>query len=84
MDIVFARLIFIAVGIAIFYGLIKLISKMSQGKVKADLFAGVNLFLYFGLLVNLVFSLEESFTLITAGVIGAILAYRKKSSGRWI
>ena len=80
MEVGILRIIFFA----LFIGAAYLISKLSDGKVKADFFAAVNLFLYFALILNIGFSFYMPFTLITAAVILFALYTRKKSADRWI
>ena len=68
MEVGILRIIFFALFIGAAYLILKLISKLSDGKVKADFFAAVNLFLYFAYSHN-GFSFYMPFTLITAAVI---------------
>ena len=84
MEVGILRIIFFALFIGAAYLILKLISKLSDGKVKADFFAAVNLFLYFALILNIGFSFYVPFTLITAAVILFALYTRKKSADRWI
>ena len=61
------------------------ISLLSKGRMQVDLYAAVNVFLYFGLLFNLYFAItEQIFALITVLVIACILGYRKFKTRRWI
>jgi len=84
-SIVILRLLVLGVFILLSYGIIKLISQATKGKVVADSFAAINGFLYFGLIVNLIIVISEPFpSWITLLVITGILIFRKRSSGRWI
>ena len=53
--------------------------------MQVDLYAAVNVFLYFGLLFNLYFAItEQILALITVVVIVCILGFRKFKTKRWI
>jgi hypothetical protein len=85
MEHFLAKAAFIVGGILVGYLLIRLISALSKGRVNADLFSAINVFLYLGLAFNLYFGFtKEKMGYITAGVIVLVLLFRAKKTSRWI
>ena len=85
MEYGFLRILIIGLFILFFYGVVKLISYATKGKIVADGFAALNAFLYFGLIVNLFIVFEEPFpSWMTLLVIIGGLLYRRRTYGRWI
>ena len=79
------RTLIIAASILVAFFVVFVISLLSKGKMQVDLYAAVNVFLYFGLLFNLYFAItEQIFALITVLVIVCILGFRKFKTRRWI
>ena len=79
------RTLIIAASILVAFFVIFVISLLSKGRMQVDLYAAVNVFLYFGLLFNLYFAItEQIFALITVVVIVCILGFRKFKTRRWI
>ena len=79
------RILIIAACILVAFFVVFVISLLSKGRMQVDLYAAVNVFLYFGLLFNLYFAItEQIFALITVVVIVCILGYRKFKTRRWI
>ena len=75
----------IGVCVLVFYLLLKLISVMSGGKIKANFSAAFSIFLFLALFLNLFFALtQEPLGFITVAIIGGILWMRKQTNGRWI
>ncbi len=80
------RLLSFAVIILISFGILKLISYFTKGKVRADFFAAVNVFLYLTLVANFIslFYFQINFIWINILVTITILLLNKRSYGRWI
>lgn len=88
MEHIALRVLFIGVGVLAGYLIIRAIASFSQGKVAADLYAAVNVFLYAVLGFNVYFGLsggkQDVMGLITAGVVVVILLFRVNKTGRWV
>ena len=86
MGIQFLKIILFAGLILFFFGLIKFFSFISKGRIVADWFAAINLFLYFGLIANLlaIYFLDTWMPGITCLVILGGLIYRNKKLNRWL
>ena len=80
------RILFFAVIFLISFGILKLISYHTKGKVRADFFAAVSLFLYIPLVINLIylFYFQIYSVWINILVIITILILNKRFNGRWI
>ena len=79
------RTLIIAASILVAFFVVFVISLLSKGRVQVDLYAAVNVFLYFGLLFNLYFAItEQILALITVVVIVCILGFRRSKTRRWI
>ena len=82
------RTLIIAACILVAFFVVLVISLLSKGRVQVDLYAAVNVFLYFGLLFNLYGALftatEQTLNLITVLVIVCILGFRISKTRRWI
>jgi len=74
-------------GAAIVLGflVVWILSRLTNGKVKVDLYAAINCFLFFALIFNIYSALtKETLYFITVFVIAGILYFRIKTNERWI